>query len=261
MTGNGCQVASFPYDSYDGIGAKTLVSLAPLLDFTIVLIHPFLLAERSTDRLQSRDPFELFEFTHQFASTIWTTERHQTTPGRTSRATSEFSWTAACSVATVWWKLQHNGSVRCGSAGGSHGIPWNPMECQQPQSTQTSHRQNQPKSTKADQSRPKSTSSVRSDRQKVSEHFIDGEVMRGHHLFIDIHRIQMKFVFGLVASATDCDQVWVSNCIGCGDESNLTVVAVRSLKGIGTRFPESTVGLHRGDSPIANIAITSMFRK
>ena len=27
-----------------------------------------------------------------------------------------------------------------------------------------------------------------------------------------------------------CAQVWVSNCIGCGDESNLTVVAVQSLR-------------------------------
>lgn len=25
-------------------------------------------------------------------------------------------------------------------------------------------------------------------------------------------------------------QVWVSNCIGCGDESNLTVVAVGDLR-------------------------------
>jgi hypothetical protein len=78
-------------------------------------------------------------------------------------------------VATVWWKLQHNGSVRCGSGDG--GIPWNTMD-QQPQSPQsTKTRHHQPKSTKIDQSRPKSTNSVRSDRQNVSEHFIDGEVI------------------------------------------------------------------------------------
>jgi len=46
---------------------------------------------------------------------------------------------------------------------------------QSPQSTKTSH--HQPKSTKIDQSGPKSTNSVRSDRQNVSEHFIDGEVI------------------------------------------------------------------------------------
>lgn len=39
-------------------------------------------------------------------------------------------------------------------------------------------------------------------------------------------------------TSIDCDeQVWVSNCIGCGDESNLTVVAVRSLRArLGTRI-------------------------
>lgn len=114
-----------------------------LLCWILIPIHSFLLAERSTNHLQSRDPYEIFEFTHQLASTwtIWTTGHDRATPGRTSRGTSEFSWTAACSVATVWWKLQHNGSVRCGSGDG--GIPWNTMDQQYPATTITTINQNQ----------------------------------------------------------------------------------------------------------------------
>ena len=146
LTGNGCQVESFPSD---GIGAKTLVSLAPLLDFNS---NPLLFACREINKpfAVSGPLWNLWIYT----STCFNLDHldDRATPGRTSRGLRSFHGRPR-----VQW-LRSGGSCNTMGAWGadlvmgvSHGIPWtsNHNHHNQPKPGITS--QNQPKLIKVDQ--------------------------------------------------------------------------------------------------------------